>query len=83
VVNPWHRADQGDLPQVGAVISMVVWRAKDSTVVIKERMRVEVVYADPLLIAGPSLPFERDDRVVLPERPDNPEGGTITMWRMR
>lgn len=81
-MSEWRRADQGDLPEPGDTIAIVSWKSNDSTVVVKERVRVEVVYAEPRFrIFGPSLPFETDERVVLPPRPDNPEGGEIIMWK--
>lgn len=82
----WHRADQGDLPERGMIISLVRWPAdpKDTAVKVYERMRVEVVFSDPVVkVLGPGLPFEDDLRVELPERPDNPAGQEIIMWKER
>lgn len=83
----WRRADLGDMPERGQIISLVVWSAdpRDTTVKIYERMRVEIVFTEPKArILGPGLPFEMIERFEMPERPAEPGfGPEIMLWRER
>lgn len=74
----WRRADQGDMPPVGQIISVVVFNAADQSYEVIERLRVEVVMAGKFY--GPSLPFEGNERVVVPERPEEIAGEQAIMW---
>lgn len=68
------------------IVSLVRWPAdpRDPAVKVYERMRVEVVFSDPVVkVLGPGLPWEDARRVELPDRPDNPAGQEIIMWKER
>lgn len=80
-MSEWKRLDHGEFPAVGEIVAVVTWRAGQMPVEVKERMRVEVVFERTRSIHGPSLPFLEGRRIQLPDRPDNPEGDKIVMWR--
>lgn len=86
-MNEWRRADLGDVPERGQIVSLVRYPAdrRDTSVKVYERMRVEVVLEKPTVkVLGPSLPFEDDARVDLPGRPDGEAcGSEFILWRER
>lgn len=76
----WHRADEGDLPVRGQVISMVDY-PESGGVKVWGRLRVEVVLTSPRpSIYGASLPFNHGDSVDLPGRPENHFGRAL-FWK--
>jgi len=83
----WRRADEGDLPERDTIISMVKYSTdvKNPTMTVYERMRVEIVFADPTpRIFGPMLPTVGEEPLGdIPPKPDNPSGKYVLLWRER
>lgn len=85
-MSEWRRADQGDLPERGQIITLVKFSSdpRVTNVKVYERMRVEVILEKPTVkVLGPTLPFVDSLPIDLPERPDNPSGPTMLLWRER
>lgn len=84
-MSEWRRADLGDMPEQGQIITLVRFSGArgDMSVKVYERMRVEVIFTDPVRILGPGLPFEDGGRVELPERPEGSAGQDMILWRER
>lgn len=79
-VTGWIRLTPETLPERGMVVSTVRY-PEQGHVRIMERMRVEIVFADPPGIYGPGLPFVQTVHDDLPGRPDDEPFGTVTFWR--
>lgn len=84
-MSDWRRADLGDLPERGTIVALVKYPAdkRDTSVKFYERMRVEVVFDDPVRVMGPGLPFEDALPLDLPGRPEDGIGQEIIMWKER
>lgn len=77
----WHRADQGDLPEQGQIITMLEFAPETAGVKIWGRMRVEVVLDGTRPgVYGATLPSRADVTENLPERPAE-VFGKVLMWR--
>ncbi len=83
----WRRADLGDLPERGQIVTLVRFPSdrRDTTMKVWERMRVEVILTKPSVrIMGPGLPFVDELPLELPARPEDEPGGTeYILWRER
>lgn len=83
-MSDWHRADEGDVPNVGDEISMCVYQLGDTSVKRWHRMRVEIIYATPGTtprILGPGLWAGDEPEPDWPERPEQINGRAI-FWRL-
>ena len=81
-MSDWRRADLGDAPEPGQIISMVVYDSDGTKVTVYERFQVACVLApDHIRVYGASLPFLSDERLKPPGKPDNPIGPTMILWR--
>ena len=76
----WRRVDEGDMPRVGQLITMVDYPAEGAQVKVWERLRVEVVLTQPRPgVYGASEAPHRDS-IDLPGRPEN-HFGRATFWK--
>lgn len=80
-MSDWHRADHGDLPEPGSIISMVRYPVGDHSVQVTKRMAVAVVLGGAGRFYGPMLPFVSDEDVELPGRPDDAVGPAAIYWK--
>ena len=82
-VSGWRRADEGDVPEVGQEITMVVFRSGEEGFQRWRRMRVDVLFnregAVPR-IYGAGLPCDTMLTEPWPERPDDINGRAI-FWK--
>lgn len=79
----WRRADHGEVPEVGQIISSVVYPADtQASVIVYGKMRVEAVMhgASGVVIVGPNLANERVED--LPGRPKDIVGKRGIFWRL-
>ena len=83
-VSEWRRADLGDPPVVGDIITLVEYRIEDSTVKVWDRLQVEIVMGEggAVRVYGATSHVERRLRD-LPDRPVEFAGPKALLWKER
>lgn len=77
----WRRADLGELPERGQIISVVRYTEAGGVSVVERLHVASVIEGTDHVIFGPSLPFNSDERIELPGQPDEFNGPVAILWK--